>query len=1290
MRSLVMLCIFFGCESMMAVEPPDFSHHRGFLDTPTVVTISSTVPDAVIRYTIDGSFPSAMHGLGGTASAAVEITSTTALRAVAVHEGSASRSITHTYLFASELLQQTANAKGSPDSPAEEGSITGWGTTEMKSVGQQRRHLEALPILSLSLPMDQVFALDVGLMPNAWNSPPPPDPMGNDWERLCSAELFDSDSGTLFHTTCGLRMAGNGSRLRNKKSLALEFRGRYGDGVLDAPVMDTGGFQRFDELRLRAAWFDTASQYAMAMGSGWQRALSGHGAHSRFVHLVINGIYWGLYDLSERPGRGFGEDHYGRDKDHIEYYRLDQEDQTFGTNDGYRYVLGLDIEDREDFADFAAIVDVDQYADYFLLCLMCGHWDAFKEDMWIRNRQTGSPFRLFPWDLETFFFWDGAGTTGDDVGPDPDRDLETVFINEEIWQVASASDEFRLRFQDAVQRAFFSDGVFAPGGAAEAVLDRYHRQVAAAHRVEQARWNGRLNGLQATDIREADDAYRAWIGERRDFVLSDLRARGLFPATDTAPRLQPTAHDGGPVRVTVSKPAGVAGTLYLTTDGSDPREPITGVVASSAQAVSDGTTIDLDRTTQVRARVLAGGTWSPVCEAVYRVDEQPDRMQISEIMYHPSMATEEIATGLRGDYFAGSLHQQGSLIAFDTVTATRIDRTIDFDWGTDAPMAEMPNPQFGINWTGLLVAEQTTEHEILVEADGHVRLWIDEVPVIDQWQDLDQTHSSTVDLVAGHPVSIRLQLGRSSGAASVRLLWKTGGGPATVIPASALRYEDTRPTDFEFIELHNSGSRPLDLSGWSVREGIRFAFHDTTIIGAGERLVLAANPRALGRRFPGVEVHGGYAGRLANSGETIRLRDEEDVVCAEATFDDALPWPQAADGLGASLVYVGGNPDSPESWVASADPGGTPGSSGDPAPDGAVVINEIRTHTDPPQQDTIELFNPGEEEVAIGGWLLADNRDGADSFAIPAGTIIPAGEYLLFDEDDFGSAFRLSALGEEVWLIGTGAATGYVHGFPFGAQFNGRSFGRHIISTDAERFPSMAAASLGRANGAPSVGPVVLSEIHYHPAGDGIEFLELVNTGTAGIDLGAGNGSGDPWQVGGIGFRFPTDTVLAPGAVLLIVLGDPIAFRATHAVPAEVPILVGTGALDNGGERLRLGQPDDPDSEGRVGLVTIDGVRYDDVAPWPSEADGSGFSLQRRSEVLFADDPASWRAAAPTPGITDFTAIERRILVDLDGALGEVVREGGDGPHAVPHLFAPLGPSLPNRFRFESVLSTNQ
>jgi len=131
-------------------------------------------------------------------------------------------------------------------------------------------------------------------------------------------------------------------------------------------------------------------------------------------------------------------------------------------------------------------------------------------------------------------------------------------------------------------------------------------------------------------------------------------------------------------------------------------------------------------------------------------------------------------------------------------------------------------------------------------------------------------------------------------------------------------------------------------------------------------------------------------------------------------------------------------------------------------PDPPIKINEVLTASPPPGLDTIELLNPTGSDVTLGGWFLTDDNNVPKKFRIPDGTVIRAGDFVVFDERHFNAvpgssnSFALSSRGEKVYLFSAdlaGNLTGYDHGFAFGAAAEGVSFGRHIISTGHERFP---------------------------------------------------------------------------------------------------------------------------------------------------------------------------------------------------------------------------------------------
>ena len=202
----------------------------------------------------------------------------------------------------------------------------------------------------------------------------------------------------------------------------------------------------------------------------------------------------------------------------------------------------------------------------------------------------------------------------------------------------------------------------------------------------------------------------------------------------------------------------------------------------------------------------------------------------------------------------------------------------------------------------------------------------------------------------------------------------------------------------------------------------------------------------------------------------------------------------------------------------------------------------------------------------------------------------------------------------------------------FGAAEEGVSFGRHIISTGEEQFPPQIRFTPGATNSGPRIGPVVMTEIMYHPAPGEAEFVEIQNISTNSVLLYDPLRPTNTWRLNGVGYTFPANLELAPGERLLLASADPDLFRSQYGVPLSVRVLGPyAGILQDSGERLELQMPGVPDADG-VPFITVDEVRYNDKAPWPMAADGTGPSLQRLDAALYGNDPAHWTAALATPG----------------------------------------------------------
>lgn len=446
--------------------------------------------------------------------------------------------------------------------------------------------------------------------------------------------------------------------------------------------------------------------------------------------------------------------------------------------------------------------------------------------------------------------------------------------------------------------------------------------------------------------------------------------------------------------------------------------------------------------------------------------------------------------------------------------------------------------------------------------------------------------------------------------------------------------------DFEFIELLNrDATTPLDLSGLTFTDGITATLGAVTL-APGARTVLVNNAAAFAHRYgTGIPVAGVYEGRLSNNGETLTLLAAPGGGVLHAfTYGTSGDWPERADGHGSSLEVRDPDADlnDPDNWRSSAEYHGTPGTA-DTGPQEGVRINEVLSHTDPPLLDAIELFNPTASPVDLSGWYLSDSYT-YRKFALPAGTVLPAGGYRVFDEQDFNAQsdttdFALDSVrGDALWLVQADAAgnlTRFIDHVTFGAAENGVSFGRWPNGT-GDLYP-MTTPTLGAANSGPRLGTVLLREVMYHPVNDdaNLEYVEVYNAGSEAVSL-------TRWRLAdGVTFDFPEGYTLNPGASVLVVPFDPVAapdratvFLEAYPVFGGLPLLgPWTGRLDNGGERLTLTRPDTPpaaEPDFYPALLAFQ-VSYDDDAPWP-DADGNGAALYLSDPAAFPQDAAAWVA----------------------------------------------------------------
>ena len=440
----------------------------------------------------------------------------------------------------------------------------------------------------------------------------------------------------------------------------------------------------------------------------------------------------------------------------------------------------------------------------------------------------------------------------------------------------------------------------------------------------------------------------------------------------------------------------------------------------------------------------------------------------------------------------------------------------------------------------------------------------------------------------------------------------------TGVAISEILYHPAQRLDgreLEFIELFNSQPWAEDVSGWRLSGDIDYRFPEGTMIEGLGRLVVAREPGDVESEYGLAGVMGPWVGNLSNRGGRIRLRKPSDAIVLEVNYDDAAPWPAAADGTGHSLVLA--RPSHGEgdvrAWEASDAIGGSPGAA-DPVPSGGldhVFVSRVLSNSALLAEDEVELTNAAPYAVDLSGCFLSDARDELDRFRIPDGTTVAAGATIRWTESMLGFAF--GADGDAVYLTSRG---------------RDRVLDAVVLPAAAVGVPFRRLRSDGPLL-RESSPVVVINELMFHPPSgdDDDEWVELHNRGTLAVALGG-------WALSdGVDFVFPEGTTIAAGGYLVVARNREWVL-ANH--PALDPALVlGNfgGSLSDRGERVALSRPDG------VFLVVEDEVTYRDQDQSHRFSDGRGATLERRDAAAESSASSNW-ADSDESAKSEWTTIE--------------------------------------------------
>lgn len=913
---------------LVGITPePVFSTERGVFDHGFDLTLSCEDASAEIRYTVNGSEPTEQNGLLYTGP--IDISRTSFIRAVAFSESRLpSKTITHSYLL---NLPQT---------------------------------LQSLPVLSLVTDNQNLFG-QTGIMET---NPRNTIYRGRAWERPVSAEWMEMDGGG-FQIDCGLRVQGGnyvrdrynprGSLPFSKYSFRLYFRGDYGPGKLEYPVVKGSTIQSYDKLVLRAGMNDHSNPFIV---DEWVRRLSfdtGHiASRGSFVNLFINGQYKGYYNPTERIDQDFLQSWHGGDEawDIIAQFGEIREGNANQWNRLRTQIQRSNLANRHEYEAIGKNLDLVNYVDYLLVNIYAGTGD-WPHNNWRAARESSANgiFRFYVWDAEWAFGNAGRTVTVNTLTGELTRDADIS----NFFQSLKKSSEFRLLFADRVQKHMYNGGALTD----EHVLKVYNELKSDMASV--------LPNIRALD--------RLWVGSRRRIILQHMQAEGLLSLVQ-APEFSP---HGGQIKsqdpVVLQAPQGE---IFYTLDGSDPRLAWTGEISPTAVKVDSGQNLFLNRSGIAKARVRFNGQWSALTEAGFDLDPPVTPIVISEIMYHPAggewfefievINRSGLEMDVSGHEFEGLDYRfpPGSIIAPGQAIVLASDR---------APhLFEQRYP--GLNVYGYYSGSLSNSGERinLLDLKNNTLLSLEYSDTQGWPKEADGDGYSLVLIDLDGPYSDPSNWHLSS---------STGGDPGQhmenqrrldvalneimALSESPLILE--RPTDW--VEIRNNTSQTVALDGWGLTDDpadpYQFTFPPGSLIEPNAYLVLVSEEDGTGR-------YNSLGFGLNRKRESLWLTDAEGMTRDILTYGLQLP--------DSSLSRIDGK------WILAEPTPGADNQMALPHETSTLRLNEWAIHKDNEASDWIELINVSSDSVAGLEGLIFKTQTG--HFQYPYASYLEPGAHI--------------------------------------------------------------------------------------------------------------------------------------------------------------------------------------------------------------------------------------------------------------------------------------------------------
>lgn len=655
---------------------PVFNRMHGVCKSPFLLKISSTETGVVVRYTLDGSEP---VSTSPQFTSNIYVNSTAIIRAAEFRDDvRCSDIVTSSYIFPASVLEQPALPEGYPSTWGKYVTMSGTAPAdyemdpELTSISTYAKKIKdafySIPALSIVTDRGNLFNKQKdeqtgGIYIYTGNT----ESNGRGWERPASVELMGD--GHDLTTTCGLKIHGGQSRLPEKSpkhSFRLTFKDEYGKKTLKYPVFGEENVARFNSLIVRSfynySWIhreiaqSSCAQYVRDLWTRrMQRCLGHPSSDGIYVNLFIDGLYWGLYTLTERIDDDFCKYHFGGLKSDYDIIKPEETmETTNGTPDKWYKLIDIakkatlpetyGIVTGELASDYGApevLLDVDNFIDYMLINQYGGNadWDHHN---WIayKNREDSTQgFRFICWDSEQVLVNASKNVLG----------LNNIYCTSALFQNMIKNPAFKHRFYDRAYALLEDDGGLLQPEPAQALWDSLQSVISLAIYAESARWGDYRRdvhpyGSTRAELYRADVHYvqenkrmhEEFFPQRTENLIAQFKKKGWYASVD-APAFLVNGEkvaNGDTILLSDELTLSQGSYILYTTDGSD---PVTWAKKSDGEETSQSHLYSNENITKslvpgevtLRAVSKNGSKWSAtVTRTIFVVDELDDFVNI--------------------------------------------------------------------------------------------------------------------------------------------------------------------------------------------------------------------------------------------------------------------------------------------------------------------------------------------------------------------------------------------------------------------------------------------------------------------------------------------------------------------------------------------------------------------------------------------------------------------------------------------------------------------------------------